>query len=85
VQGVANYYPEEDSDIGWIEGIATTRGLGVGSFIVRNIVNLAHSQGMSALELRSHPPAMGFWVKQGFDIRGEDTGGSWIAMRRELD
>lgn len=85
VQGVANYYPDTGKDYGWIEGLATNRGARIGSFMVENLVTIANKQGRSALELQSVQSALGFWVKQGFDIMSEDPRRHLIRMRRDLN
>lgn len=72
VCGVANFLPEAQE--AWLSGLAVSkeaRNRGVGSFALRQLIQLAVDDGYTTMSLRALPEAVGFWQRQGFIVTKE--------------
>lgn len=60
----------DDGHIGRVAVLAEWRGKGVGDAIMRRLMDLARSRGMTQVELSAQTHAIGFYERLGFRIVG---------------
>jgi len=86
ILGVANYrLPGGDADYAFIEGIAvhrSARNIGMGIFIIGQLVEVARADGMAAIEGNARRGVEPYYEKLGFDYVGEDADG--VRMRLNI-
>lgn len=68
--GTARLLP--DGQVGRMAVLASHRGQGVGSALLRQIIAFARKQGLSALTLHAQLHAIPLYQRQGFELTGEE-------------
>lgn len=87
ILGVANYdIPRGETDYAFIEGIAVhrnARGMGMGIYLINNLVELARADGLKAIEGNVRPSVEPFYEKLGFDyVEGSNND---VRMRLDIN
>jgi predicted GNAT family N-acyltransferase len=76
-----------DGQIGRMAVLRPWRGRGVGSAILRTLLDLAAKEGCEVVRLHAQTHALGFYAKHGFEARGpefEEAGMAHRAMERRF-
>lgn len=76
-----------DGHIGRMAVLASARGTGVGTALLRALLNAARARGMTVVELSAQTHAVPFYVREGFAAYGDeymDAGIPHRMMRRHL-
>jgi len=84
ILGVANYrLPGGDADYAFIEGIAvhrSARKIGMGTFMITQLAEVARADDMAALALNTRRQVEPFYEKLGFDYVDEDADGVFMRL-----
>jgi GNAT superfamily N-acetyltransferase len=62
----------------------TSQGFGIGSALVMHVKQLAHSLGIDAIRIVSHPPALDFYLRMGAKIVGTSPPNGRITWERPV-
>lgn len=84
---VANYRQKIEEGFGWIEGLAVApykREMGVGRFVINQLVTVAQQNNLHELRLQSIPSAVPFYEKQQFSIMDGEENKSHPKMSRPV-
>lgn len=76
-----------DGHIGRMAVLASARGLGVGTALLRALMDAARARGMLSIELSAQTHAVPFYLREGFVAFGDeypDAGIAHLNMRRAL-
>jgi ribosomal protein S18 acetylase RimI-like enzyme len=85
--GVANYRKERKKGFGWVDGLAVhpeQRSIGVGRFVLDNLVEITRDSGLSEIRLKSVPSAVSFYQRNGFVVMEESLNDPHPYMSREI-